>query len=79
MQVCDASHMATNLAIDDTLIEAARTLGAHRTKREAVTVALEEYVRKKRQLAILELAGRVEFVAGYDAKRDRRKRKRKRK
>ncbi|HEY2967851.1 MAG TPA: type II toxin-antitoxin system VapB family antitoxin, partial [Casimicrobiaceae bacterium] len=37
--------MATNLDLDDKLIEAARRLGRHRTKRDAVTRALEEYVQ----------------------------------
>ena len=44
--------MATNLALDDALIEQARRAGKHRTKKEAVTSALREYVRRRRQLAI---------------------------
>jgi Arc/MetJ family transcription regulator len=32
--------MPTNLAIDDKLIEAARRIGHHKTKKEAVTTAL---------------------------------------
>jgi len=39
--------MATNLALDDQLIEEARVLGGHRTKREVVTQALLDYVQKK--------------------------------
>ena len=42
--------MATNLDLDDKLIEAARRLGRHRTKRDAVTRALEEYVQCVRGL-----------------------------
>jgi len=37
--------MATNLALDDDLIEQAKTIGSHPTKKEAVTVALKEYIR----------------------------------
>lgn len=45
--------MATNLALDDKLIEAAVKAGGHRTKREAVNAALREYLRlMKRREAI---------------------------
>ena len=37
--------MPTNLALDDRLIEAARRAGKHKTKKEAVNAALDEYVR----------------------------------
>src|SRR5882672_5923238 len=49
--------MATNLDLDDKLIDAARRLGGHRTKRDAVTRALEEYVRWLRQPSSTSLAG----------------------
>ena len=39
--------MATNLAIDDTLIEDARQIGQHLTKKAAVTAALEEYIQRR--------------------------------
>jgi hypothetical protein len=42
--------MATNLALDDALIEEAREMGRHATKRAAVTAALEEYVERRMQL-----------------------------
>lgn len=45
--------MATNLALDDHLIADAVKLGKHKTKREAVTAALEDYVKKQRRLGIL--------------------------
>jgi len=38
--------MATNLAIDDTLIEEAKAIGHHRTKKGAVTEALREYIQR---------------------------------
>lgn len=68
--------MPTNLAIDDKLIESARRVGGHKTKKEAVTAALEEYVRRRRQAAILELAGKIEYYADYDYKALRRRRNR---
>ena len=66
--------MATNLALDDALIEEARVLGAHKTKREAVTRALEEYVRFRKQVRIKKLFGTIEYDAGYDYKALRKQR-----
>ena len=60
--------MATNLALDDALIEQARRVGKHRTKKEAVNCALREYVRRRRQLDILDLVGTVPFDDDYDYK-----------
>jgi len=68
--------MATNLALDDKLIEAARRAGKHKTKKEAVSAALEEYVRRRKQLEILEAFGKFEFDPSYDYKAERRKRSR---
>lgn len=65
--------MATNQALDDGLIEAAREIGGHRTKKAAVTAALEEYVQRRRQLRVLDSFGRIEFAEGYDYKTQRRR------
>jgi len=67
--------MATNLAIDEGLIEAARQAGKHRTKKEAVTAALDEYIRRRRQLRILDSFGTVDFDPAYDYKAERRKKR----
>jgi len=48
--------MLTNLALDDDLIEEARLIGRHKTKKEAVTIALREYITRRKQLGVLELA-----------------------
>jgi Arc/MetJ family transcription regulator len=64
--------MATNLALDDKLIEEARKRGGHRTKKEAVTAALEEYVRRRKQLEIVKEFGTVDFDPRYDYKAERR-------
>lgn len=53
--------MTTKLAIDDALIEEARKIGAHKTKREADTAALNEYVRLRKQRKILDLFGTIDF------------------
>jgi hypothetical protein len=63
--------MATNLALDDHLIEAARRIGGHKTKREAVNAALDEYVRRHRQRKILDAFGTVDVDPAYDYKAER--------
>lgn len=63
--------MATNLALDPELINEARRIGGHATKKEAVTVALREYIERRKQLAILDLFGTVNFDPSYDYRRNR--------
>lgn len=65
--------MATNLALDDKLINEARKIGNHKTKREAVTAALEQYIRSRKRLRILDLFGTIEFDPNYDYKAERRR------
>jgi hypothetical protein len=64
--------MATNLAIDDKLINEARRIGKHKTKKEAVTAALDEYIRRRKQLEILELFGTIDYDPTYDYKKMRK-------
>ena len=74
--MCKNLHnMATNLALDDRLIEQARRIGSHRTKKEAVTAALDEYIQRRRQMRLLERFGQVPFDPAYDYKAERRKRR----
>jgi Arc/MetJ family transcription regulator len=65
--------MLTSLAIDDRLLEEARRVGGRRTKKAAVTEALEEYIQRRKQAEILKLFGTVEFDPKYDYKKQRRK------
>jgi Arc/MetJ family transcription regulator len=66
--------MATNLAIDDVLLERARRVGKLRTKKETVTQALTEFIQRRRQRKILKALGTIEFRKGWDYKKDRRDR-----
>ncbi len=61
--------MPTNLAIDDRLLAEAQKIGKHRTKKDAVNAALDEYIRRRKQLKILDLIGKVEYDEDYDYKR----------
>ncbi len=65
--------MPTNLAIDDRLIEEARQIGHHATKKEAVTAALDEYIRRRKQLQIIDLFGTIEYLENHDHRAGRRR------
>jgi hypothetical protein len=65
--------MATNLAIDDKLIEEARLIGKHATKKGAVTEALLEYIQRRKQIEILDLFHSVDYDPDYDYKEQRKK------
>ena len=65
--------MPTNLAIDDALIREAQEVGGHKTKKEAVTAALREYVQRRRQLYILDLMGTIPYYDDYDDKAERKR------
>jgi Arc/MetJ family transcription regulator len=65
--------MPTNLALDDRLIERARRVGRHKTKKEAVTAALDEYIRRRRQLRLLSRFGTITYDPRYDYKAERRR------
>jgi Arc/MetJ family transcription regulator len=73
--MCDNLHMPTNLALDDRLIEEARRAGGHKTKKEAVTAALDEYVKLRRQRRILDAFGTFDFDPAYDYKADRHRKR----
>jgi hypothetical protein len=67
--------MPTNLAIDDRLIEEAQKLGKHRTKKDTVTAALDEYIQRRKQQGVLTLFGTIEYDSRYDYKRERSKKR----
>jgi Arc/MetJ family transcription regulator len=72
--MCRLLHVATNLAIDDKLLEEAVRAGGHRTKKAAVTEALQEYIQRRQQARLTELFGTIEFDPKYDSKEQRRRR-----
>ena len=65
-------QMPTNLAIDDRLLEEAQKVGGHKTKRETVNAALDEYIAHRKQLGILSLFGTIDYDPDYDYKRERK-------
>lgn len=65
--------MATNLAIDDRLLEEAQRIGGQQTKKATVTEALVEYIQRRKQQGIVKLFGTVEYDKGYDYKKQRKR------
>ena len=66
--------MATNLALDDQLLDEALKIGGHRTKKATVTEALQEYIQRRRQEDILGLFGTIDIDPTYNYKEQRRRR-----
>jgi Bacterial antitoxin of type II TA system, VapB len=67
--------MPTHLAIDDRLIDQAKRLGRHRTKKDTVNAALDEYIRRRKQAAMVPLFGTIDYDARYDYKSERAKKR----
>ncbi len=63
--------MATNLSLDPRLIERAVEVSGERTKKAAVTRALEEFIARRRQKRLVELMGKLEWDKSFDYKTER--------
>ncbi len=65
------SHMATNLALDQDLLERAFLLSGEATKKAAVTRALQEFIARREQKRVAELFGKLDWDASFDYKSER--------
>lgn len=64
--------MRTNVVLDDRLVDEAMRLSDCRTKRELIHRSIEEFVKRRRQRRILDLAGKIKWEGDLDAlRRDR--------
>jgi Arc/MetJ family transcription regulator len=63
--------MTTHLAIDDDLLNEALSLGHFKTKEEAVTTALSEFINRRTQSEITDLFGDFDPDPDYDYKQGR--------
>jgi len=63
--------MATNLSIDPELIERALKVSGERTKKAAVTKALQEFIARRRQKRLLDLMSKLEWDKSYRYKAER--------
>jgi len=65
--------MATNLALDDNLFVKAKKIGGFKTKKEAVTFALVDFIKKTQQQKIVNLFGKINIDQSYNYKAYRNK------
>ena len=63
--------MATNLSIDPELIDEALAVSGEKTKKAAVTKALKEFIARRKQKRLLDLAGTLEWDDSFDYKSER--------
>jgi hypothetical protein len=63
--------MATNLAINETLLDKALELGGFRSKKDTVNAALEEFIRRRKAEDVIDLFGKIEYESDYDYKKMR--------
>jgi len=66
--------MPTNLNIDQQLLDEAKRVGGHHTKRAAVNEALREYIQRRKHLGALKAFGTFDFDPDFDYKAERERR-----
>ncbi|HMD29116.1 MAG TPA: type II toxin-antitoxin system VapB family antitoxin [Steroidobacteraceae bacterium] len=66
--------MATNLSLDPALINEALKVSGERTKKAAVTRALQEFIARRKQKHLLDLMGKLQWDNSYDYKSERSRR-----
>lgn len=60
--------MATNLAIDNNLLDEALSISGLKTKKDTVNQALKEFVQRRKQREIVTLFGNLPSDEEYDYK-----------
>jgi hypothetical protein len=63
--------MATNLSIDPNLLDEALEVSGERTKKAAVTKALQEFIARRKQKRMIDLLGKLEWNSDFDYKAER--------
>jgi Arc/MetJ family transcription regulator len=60
--------MRTNIVLNDRLVKEAMRLSKARTKREAVDLALRDFVARRKQRDVLKLIGQELIAPDYDVR-----------
>ncbi len=60
--------MRTNVELNDGLVQEALRLSGLKTKKDVISLALQEYVTAKKRKNLLDLKGAIEFRDNYDYK-----------
>jgi len=76
---CDIVHnvggrSTANIDLNE-LIATAKKVGGHKTKKAAITAALEEYIRRHKQQEAISAFGTIDFDPAYDYKAERKTRR----
>jgi hypothetical protein len=66
--------MATNVALDPELVERAVDVSGEKTRKAAVTRALEEFIARRSQRRLVDPMGKLEWHATFDYKAERSRR-----
>lgn len=66
--------MPTNINIDQQLLDEAKRLGGHHTKRATVDEALREYIQRRKRLGALKAFGSFDFDPNFNYKEERKRR-----
>ncbi|MDA7916179.1 type II toxin-antitoxin system VapB family antitoxin [Verrucomicrobia bacterium] len=64
--------MATNIELNERLVSKVMRLAKLKTKKDAVNLALEEFVQRREQFKIVDLFGTVEEGEPFDYKAQRK-------
>ena len=67
--------MATNLGIDEKLLNRAQKLSGQKTKKATVNEALRRYIQHLHQLKAVEMFGQFDWDPEYDYKAERRRKR----
>jgi hypothetical protein len=65
--------MATNLSLDPELLDRAFEVSGERTKKAAVTRALQEFIARRRQRRVADLLGKLQWDESFDYKAERKR------
>lgn len=63
--------MATNLGIDDILLNTALKIGGLKSKKDTVNAALDEYIRRRKAKELIDIFDTIEYEPSYDYKKMR--------
>jgi len=63
--------MATNLAIDDRLLNKALEIGGYKSKKDTVNAALVEFIKRRKAKDLIDIFGTIEYDSSYDYKKMR--------
>jgi hypothetical protein len=68
--------MATNLGIDEKLLDEALKVGGLKTKKDTVNEALRQYIRRQLQEKAIDMFGKFDWDPDYDYKKERQRKRR---